>query len=150
MNWHLARFRYRSLIFLAALACSACGDSEQTRVPVFKAKGKVYLRNQPTVGALVIFHPANPADTTSPRPVGRVGPDGSFTLTTFAQDDGAPAGMYDVSILWLTKKEGEDDDDDGQNTEDQLQGLYSNPRAAGIRRQIKEGDNDLEPIKLEG
>jgi hypothetical protein len=138
-----------ALVAISTITGVACEKTE-LRTPVFPVRGKVLFRGQVPANALVIFHPTVNANPTAPRPTGRVNANGNFTLTTFAENDGAPAGDYNVTIIWSVQKEGNDDYDDGANMVDLLQGYYSSPKTSGIRRQVKEGENELEPILLDG
>jgi hypothetical protein len=137
-----------ALAGLATLACSACRPSD--RIPVVPVKGQLFYQGQPAVDALVIFHPVNNADPNAPRPTGRVGADGSFTLTTYDQDDGAPVGVYNIAVVWRLTPADAEDDDDGQGKVDQLQGQYGDPLTSGLRREVKEGSNELPAIMLDG
>ena len=70
------------------------------------AGGKVnYRKTTPPVGALVVFHPKDPAfeKRIGGKPFGKGKDDGTFSLTTFAENDGAPEGEYGVTIDWQPK-----------------------------------------------
>src|SRR3954451_7314937 len=75
---------------LAAFA-AGCGGAEG-RVPVYPAIGKVTIKGEVPEGALVVLYPAKPGGEVELRPSGKVKQDGSFSLTTYDADDGAPAG----------------------------------------------------------
>ena len=83
------------------------------RVPCHPVKGQVTFRDRPAAGALVIFHPV---DGSAPpaipaKPSGRVGDDGSFTLSTYGEGDGAPAGQYRITVQWSSGEESRKPDD---------------------------------------
>jgi hypothetical protein len=84
---------------------------------VFPVKGEVFYEGKPAAGAVVFFHPMNAGASdnqnpaTEPRPTGRVQEDGSFELTTYDTNDGAPAGSYRISVVWTKAKGGADEVD---------------------------------------
>src|SRR5262249_3462662 len=125
------------LAMLLAVLCPACGKKDQ-RKSVYPVRGQVFVQKQPAVDAFVIFHPLNDPDPQPTKAYGRVGKDGSFTLTTYSTGDGAPAGEYDVTISW--RKLNEYGEEEGP---DQLRGRYSNPKTSKLRAHVTEGTNEL-------
>jgi hypothetical protein len=77
----------------------ACGAREG-RGPVYPVEGKVTIAGEVPEGALVVLYPVSAADGDVVRPSGKVRKDGSFRLTTFEADDGAPKGNYTATIQW--------------------------------------------------
>jgi hypothetical protein len=85
----------RGVVLLAAVALTGCGDSNPRTYPV---RGKlVFADGEPVQTGLVEFRET--ASGTSAR--GTVAADGSFTLTTFAPDDGALPGTHQVTVHQL-------------------------------------------------
>jgi hypothetical protein len=74
----------------------------------------------------VVFHAHNA--TKAPVSYGRTGRDGAFTMSTYAEGDGAPPGQYAVSILWP----------DGES----LIPKYSSPVTSGLQVEVKAGTNE--------
>jgi hypothetical protein len=115
-----------------------------TRKPVYPVHGKLLLNDQPAAGALVVLHPVGGAYDAE-RPVATVGPDGSFDLTTYVGNDGAPAGEYVVTAQWYVSV----------NKEalgpwpNVIPEKYAEPESSGLRVRVAEGPNDLEPIVIE-
>lgn len=127
---------------LFAVAASGCGDS--SRLKIYPVRGEVKVAGQPAVGARVFFHPVeNLGDPKGLRPVAIVEPDGSFQLTTYLTNDGAPAGDYAVTITWPTKT-GADEEAGG----DRLKLAYPNAKALKIKVTVKAEKNVLEPFEL--
>lgn len=121
------------------LLCASCGPQPSAVHPV---TGRVLVRDWPAEGAQVVFHPADSDDPLVPRPHGQVRADGTYTLTTYKPDDGAPVGEYDVAIVWTDPKA-------PVNTEtgevpNRLPAHFSNPRTSNLRRRIEEGPNRID------
>ena len=125
-------------------SCAKKGGSKTC----FPVKGQVLFKSQPVVGALVVFEPATKSDPHWPSATGITDEEGRFSLTTYEEDDGAPAGEYNVGISGngggfkrkapLKKK----------SEPDPLQGRFSNPRTSKIHARVEEKRNDLEPFNL--
>ncbi len=64
---------------------------------VYAVEGIVLFEGKPAEGARVTLYPMN-SKRDRYFPTGKVGPDGTFKLTTYRTDDGAPAGRYMVTI----------------------------------------------------
>jgi hypothetical protein len=66
-----------------------------------------------------------------------VQPDGSFTVSTYGDNDGAPAGDYTVAVTW----------EDPESKSDRFNGRYG-PGTSQLAATIKDGANELPPIEL--
>jgi hypothetical protein len=87
--------------------------------------------------------PSNPIlDHWGPHAI--VGADGSFSLTTFVTDDGAPAGAYALTISWPAAPRQRF----ASEGPDRLHGRFSDPRRPVRQVQIVPGNNDLGRIDL--
>jgi hypothetical protein len=126
-----------------ALLTASCGSGRKTVYPV---RGKVLdARQKGAAGAVVYFNPLDPNYGDLNKPVGKVAEDGTFTLTTYEQGDGAPAGEYAVTIVWPTPRKTPLDPEGG----DQLQGKFADPKSSTIRFTVKkEPGNDVPDILL--
>src|SRR5262245_20773626 len=117
----------RTMVALAAVLVvvlwSGCGPK---RKPVYPVHGQVFVAGLPAEGALVIFLPIDDPDPQAPKPSGKVGADGSFTLSSYVLQDGAPAGEYGVTILWFVP-----DLSVNPSAPDKLQGRYADPQTSG-------------------
>jgi hypothetical protein len=129
------------LVLIVALTCCSC--SRHSDKEVFTVRGSVMFEGKPTPNAVVFFHPQGEPRSGTPMSSGVVGPDGSFEITTFQPGDGAPAGMYAVSIVW--KKPAAVGDRDEVYL---LPERYINPQTSGLRVEVKEGPNQLAPFQL--
>jgi hypothetical protein len=127
----------------AALLLPACGKSG--RKPVYPVHGQVLYEGKPVPGAQVILHPLGDDDRQHPvRPLGDVGPDGTFRLTTYEAGDGAPEGPYAVTVsLWWKPKDAE-----GDTAQNLLPPRYANPQTSPLKVEVTRGDNQLQPLRL--
>jgi hypothetical protein len=128
---------------LSALLCSSCGPKGARLHPV---RGQVFLAEKPAEGAVVVFHPAPDPGPQVPRPSGRVGADGSFTLGTHAPGDGAAAGDYAVAITWLAA--GATSGPRPQALPNRLPARYADPQTSKLRARVREGSNELTAFHL--
>lgn len=137
-------------VLATAAALAGCSDADAdgaAKVPVFPVKGTVRFEGQPAAGAFVVFHrrsPVKPGEET-PRPTGKVAPDGTFELTTKSQADGAPAGDYAVTVQWtrLIKQGG--DTVAGPNV---IPAIYSKPETTPLKVVVKDAPNQLDPFEI--
>ena len=131
---------------LAALGVASCNKAEG-RKPTFSVTGKVLLPDgKPAEHATVVFHPTNETSPDVPRPRGKVAADGSFKLTTYDGDDGAPTGDYRVTVeLWLSSGRG----DEGPSN--RLPEKYARPEKSsghGERRGHRDKADPVETVTL--
>ena len=78
------------LLLGVSLGIGACGGSrtDENRKPVHPVRGKVTWQGKPAKGAFVLYVPVNePAEAVDPRPRAEAGEDGSFTLSTYGEND---------------------------------------------------------------
>ncbi len=134
--------RLASLLFLGTLA--GCGGQGQT--VVHPTTGQVWVGTKPAIHARVVLHPLGAAAKEGPRPVGTVAADGTFRLTTFAKDDGAPAGEYAVAIAWTVAVPTNRPDE--TVTKNLLPARYGKPETSGLRVVVEPGKNELQPFRL--
>jgi hypothetical protein len=119
----------------------ACGPRQKSCFPV---KGKVLDKDgKPATGAVVIFHLVNGDPKDPARPVGQVGDDGSYSLTTYKNGDGAPEGEYTVTVTWPAPKK-----NPIEPGGDQLNGQYGDPKTSKIKFTVEKKDNEVPEIKL--
>jgi len=133
----------RWLVLAAVLACPACSGGLQT------VRGKVIYDGNPIKGAVVIFHPKTGDAVTALRPSGVTDENGVFTLAT-QKDPGAPAGEYQVTVIWPEPRAATDDKIPIgiPDAPDRLKGRYADPEKSGLAATIKSGPNELAPFEL--
>lgn len=137
--------RFRSIAGTALMACMVltCLGCRKNQGPVvYPVSGQVFFEQRPAERALVIFHPVGGGDV---RPHGEVKADGSFTLATTGQGDGAPPGDYVVTVEWWLASGRRDDDSPAVN---RLPPRYANPATSGLTARVEHGPTTLKPFEL--
>ncbi len=126
-------------VLLAASGCSR----EAPRVPVIPVSGKVIYQGKPPVGAQIVLHPVNAAETSDVAPSVVVGSDGSFTITAYDPGDGAPQGDYVATIHWhkFVASEG----GAGPNV---LPKEYASPATSPVKVNVSGGPTQVPPIAI--
>ena len=82
---------------------------------------------------------ASPVASAGARPTGQVDKDGKFTLTTFAANDGAPAGDYEVTVEWWVSK-------NDKPAVNRLPARYRQPERSGLRATVAGGGAIALPV----
>jgi predicted phosphodiesterase len=107
------------------------------RKPTHPVAGKVFFEGVPVPGAQVTLVPAKAKGKGGP--VGVVGPDGSFRISTYQAYDGAPAGEYRVTVVWREGSPG-GPPPTGPN---RLPPRYADPETSGLTATIGPGGTTL-------
>ena len=132
---------------LAMLALAGCrGKSGQETV--YPVKGELFIKGQPAAGAVIWLHREVPTEAEKENPIAipsaRVQQDGSFEVSTYGANDGAPAGRYRVTVVW-TKNNGGGDGGE----QHLLPAHYMDPMKSGLPVvEIKTEKNELPRIQL--
>ena len=139
---YLPSSAYAVSLALCTLACTSCGSGGHE--PVYQVSGKVLFNGKPATGATVVFHLTGDNKATAVHPQGTAADDGTFKISTFEQDDGAPAGSYDVTVSWTKPIH------PGEKDEVSLLPIrYGRPQSSGLRAQVKpEATNNLAAFEL--
>ena len=85
------RFTTAVLLCGATLLCVGCGGSDQ--LPTYPVRGSVIFNGEPLQQGSVTFIPE-----TGPYASGRISSDGTFSLTTYNEGDGAIEGMHRILV----------------------------------------------------
>lgn len=86
---------------VTAALVAGCSDKSYVEVAVHPVEGTLHAKGEPLYGAYLTFHPQGDVGMTKGnKPFARVEQDGSFRVTTYDTNDGAPAGSYAVTIYW--------------------------------------------------
>jgi hypothetical protein len=137
------KHRWVALASVAIFFLSGCPSSEN-RTPTFPVSGKLLVNGQVAAGARIALHAVSDPQLKGLEPHAIVAADGSFRLTTFRSNDGAPAGTYAITVKWPSPpKPGQ------EQGPDWLQGRYAHPENPARKVEIVAGDNDLGVIELQ-
>jgi hypothetical protein len=113
------------------------------RKPVQPVRGKMFFEGSPTPHAIVRFYLPAAATAKDKKPSfvadALVEADGSFVLSSYAANDGAPAGDYIVTVAWPDPFL----DAHGKPGPNRLPEVYSRPETSSLRAQVKTGPNEL-------
>ena len=133
-----------ALVAVLAVSAVGCGGSDKNRVVVHPVQGAIQFRGQPVEGAFVSLHPKTSAEGV-PNPRATVAKDGSFTVSTYDGNDGAPEGEYVVTVQWYKPVRQGNDLVGGPNV---LPVKYASARTSDLKIRIAAGENRLQPIQL--
>jgi hypothetical protein len=130
-----------TLAGLSLLICS-CGTD---RKPVYSTHGRVVdAAGMPVAGATVIFHPIDVPNDSRHKPASTTDAEGNFVLTTYQENDGAPAGEYAVTLEWRPVRKGPKEPEQP----DRLEGKFRDAKTSPFKAVVKPGTNDLPPFQL--
>jgi len=130
---------------IALCAATGCGKSSPGHVPTYAVSGSITLQGKPMPGAYVVLHPKSDAQQLALAPRASVADDGTFTLTTYNQSDGAPEGEYTLTVQWFRPIKRNGDWVSGPNA---VPKKYSSARTSDIQIKVASGENRLPPIQL--
>jgi hypothetical protein len=116
------------------------GVATTNHKPTHPVGGKVHFEGTPTPGAQVVFY-APGVDGKKPARVAdaQVEADGTFVLSTYTANDGAPAGDYLVTITWPRPRY----DDLGKPGPNQLPEAYAKPDTTSLKVTVQAGNNEF-------
>ncbi|QEH39010.1 hypothetical protein OJF2_76220 [Aquisphaera giovannonii] len=121
--------RFSTLLTTAALAAAAsfplsgCGSSSgEVNTATLPVKGVVTYKGKPLTSGVINFEP----EAAGTEAHGAIGPDGSFTLTSYKDGDGAVAGPHRVAVSGTSKKDG-------------VPAKYKNVSSSGVVVEVAEG-----------
>jgi hypothetical protein len=90
----------RTLILTTVAACVAGCGGDTSKPKLGRVSGKVTYNGQPVTKGIVSFVPRGGAGAqTGQSATGELGSDGSYTLTTFDNGDGAVLGEHTVLVI---------------------------------------------------
>lgn len=134
-------FRLVALLVIALFVSILSGCAEK-RIEVFPVSGKIVYQGKPPVGATVVLHPVNALDSDF-APTGTVKDDGSFAITSYDPDDGAPLGDYIATIEWYRY-----DKNLGGVGPNVLPRKYANWKSSPVKLSVSNGPNQVQPITI--
>lgn len=139
------RFLSFAVAVLMLPVVNGCGG--EVRVPVFPVSGKISFQGKPPVGAQIVLHPVDRSQPNDVTPSGGVTDDGSFKITAYELDDGAPQGEYVATIEWFKiVSAGGGGGGRGPNV---LPKKYASAQTSPIKVSVKNGPTVIPPITIQ-
>lgn len=128
-------------LLLAAIVLAGCDDG---RVPLAPVSGTVTYKGKPLHTGTVTFIP----DPTGPYASGEINSDGTYTLMTYEDGDGAPVGNHRVMIVAHEPASGLPED---PNTDAMLliPEKYGSDRKSGLTASVGDQDENVIDFDLE-
>jgi 5-hydroxyisourate hydrolase-like protein (transthyretin family) len=138
--------RLGSILVVAALLAGCSSSSKDGPLVVHPVTGKVNYDGKPAEGVEVTLIPTDaPMVPRIPRnPRGVTGPDGRFSISTFAEGDGAAEGGYQVVLSWPPAKGTSSESEEAQDA-DRLLGWYDAMHST-LSVRVKSGTNEIPTI----
>src|SRR5262249_30955515 len=113
------------------------------QLSVHAVTGKVLFDGTPPEGATVTLHPVDRSMTLRPR--GFVGADGTFKVTTYLPNDGAPSGQYKLTVEWRKPVEVRGEMTPGPNV---IPERYGKPETSRVEVTVGWGSNEIPPVEI--
>lgn len=126
------------IVCLLSSMMLGCEHDDFAEVPVHPVTGTLKVKGEPAYGAYIVFHPTDDVGMTKGnKPFARVKDDGTFIITTYLSDDGAPVGDFNVSVIWPENPESRGP------SPDRLKGRYAKPEESGFQAHIESSTEEL-------
>lgn len=128
-----------ALGLLLTLLAGCSGNSDQ--LPTGEVYGKVTYKGEPLTMGSVTFIPEGTGKAAS----GEIREDGTFTLSTYSEGDGATIGKHGVMII----SERDTSDLPAESAEANVdlslipEKYGMSPQTSGLTAEVKEGDNEI-------
>jgi hypothetical protein len=139
-------FRSVGCLFLVCLI--GCGKKQLERVPLQPVTGKVLVDGRGVANVEISLRPVS-VDKDKPEhkiaPSAKTDANGTFKISTYGSEDGAPTGEYVILASWPRIKIEGGEESFGP---DRFANAYNNPSQPAGKVTVKEGDNVIPPLKL--
>jgi hypothetical protein len=142
------RLVFSTILAVFALCFASCGSAGAKKL--YPVDGKLLYKGKPAAGVQVIFHLQNDSSPQAVVPSGVTVEDGSFTLTSYNTESGAPAGSYYVLLFWPEHRS------PGGKTAHQVKsipgdffkGRFTDQKKPGFFADVKAAPNHLDPFEI--
>ncbi|MFZ9792224.1 MAG: hypothetical protein ACO3GX_10210 [Gemmataceae bacterium] len=132
-----------SQLFCLLLTTGCASERGPIKFPTFNVTGQVNYDGKPAENVQVYLFPlaapTMPDIPSNPRAIS--GKDGRFEISTYEEKDGAPAGKYQILMIWPDEKPNEEE------KKDRFMGWYG-PAYSQLEVMVKEGENTLPAIQV--
>jgi hypothetical protein len=124
---------------LQAIETAETGVLDYYRRPTHPVRGRILFESTPLANAYVVLNSTS-KETRPPRADAFTAADGTFSLSTYTANDGAPAGDYKVTVVWrkpfFTAE--------GKLGPNLLPARYASAETSGLTFTVKRGENRLD------
>jgi len=133
------------VIQVLSFACIQGCSSQRSPMtfPTYKVSGQVNYDGKPAENVQIYLFPLAaptiPDIPSNPRAI--TNKTGLFEISTYSENDGAPAGKYQILMIWL------DDKSTDEQKKDKLLGWFSLGYSQ-LEIQVKDGENNIPPINV--
>lgn len=137
------------ILGLAGMCILGCSKDMQQQ-KTYPVSGQVLYEGRPVKGLTIVFRPLDKTNFKwQEQPQAISGDDGKFVIRTYAMDDGAPVGEYQVGIALLDPVD-EEGGDQVKRRSDALMipARYAEPATSGLKVKVEPKSNQLEPFQL--
>jgi hypothetical protein len=143
----LPQWAFRVIVLLAVTAVMGVAVAkialrDGPPCPVHPLTGSLTIGGTVPVGASIVLHPQGHAIPGDGVPMAKVREDGTFTFTTFAADDGAPAGDYVATVQWFRVNA------DGSVGGNAVPARFASPAKSPWTVTVAAGSSTLDPYKI--
>ncbi|WP_246523348.1 carboxypeptidase-like regulatory domain-containing protein [Gemmata palustris] len=142
----MTRRLFGNVIWCAILTNFGCDSKAPPTPATTPVKGQILVQGKGVAGARVVFHPQFDVGAVKFAPGATTDKEGRFQLGSAGPSDGAPVGEYAVTFTW---PEPTKNPDEGDLQVDRWRNKYNDPAKSKWKITIKEGDNQLEPFKID-
>ncbi len=154
MNSRQAVGSFLTLALAAMVGCGGSGGGAGNNTPLEQkktvpARGVVTFKGKPLDKASVVFMPLEDGKTLPAR--GNTDGVGSFVLSTYGKDDGAPVGKYRVTVsanFAVEIEPGVLAPEPEGGFKSPIPTKYANPKTTDILVEVKDGDPNDFKIEL--
>lgn len=134
-------------LFLIVVLMAGCGGdppADLPKVELIPVNGVIQVDGKPISGARIALHSSAGGTDAIVNPNGISDSEGKFQLTTYSVNDGAPAGVWNVTVSWAeVLNPGASDPEYGK---EKLPQRYQAPASSGLSVEVK--PDSTEPILL--
>lgn len=132
------------LVLTLLAGCQSSEPPDVPRSPAFPVKGRLYVGSTVAANARIAFHPLDPQRSQGRCAVAITRKDGSFELTTYKLNDGAPEGDYTVTVTWPSDTMPDDECECLDPLQhDRFHGKYADPRASLLAATVLPQPNEV-------
>jgi hypothetical protein len=142
-------FPQQRLLAIAGLAISVslvgCGKAKQPWETAHPTTGVLKFEGRPLAGAHITLVPVDKSIPDTVRPRAFTESDGSFELSTYGENDGAPEGKYKVIAMRYPVVGSKENPSNGPND---LPPKYANPDTTDLVAEVSAPETSLKALEI--